>query len=155
MSEKRVVKKYPNRRLYDTAISSYITLEEVKQLVVDNVDVQVIDARTQSDLTHNTLLQIMVEQENGAAPGPLLSVSALQAFIRLHGSPLHTMINKLLEQNALYFLRKQDNLQESFNAQEATAWHQLQEEWWQTFSQTLQGPTVQLKTTLETVSVPA
>ncbi len=148
MSEKRVVKKYPNRRLYDTAISSYVTLEEVKQLVVDNVDVQVIDARTKSDLTNNTLLQILMEQENNASP--LLSIAALQAFIRLHGSPLHTMINKLLEQNALYFLRKQDNLQESFNAQEATAWHQLQEEWWQMFSQTLQGPTVQLKTIFET-----
>ena len=63
MSEPRVIKKYPNRRLYDTAISSYITLEDVKQLVLERAEFHVIDARTNTDITHGILLQIISEQE--------------------------------------------------------------------------------------------
>ena len=78
MSEKRIIKKYPNRRLYDTAISSYITLENVRQLIVEDVDVQVLDARTKNDITRNTLLQIITECEETTPP--LFSTEVLQAL---------------------------------------------------------------------------
>jgi polyhydroxyalkanoate synthesis repressor PhaR len=66
--EKRVIKKYPNRRLYDTATSSYITLGDVKQLVLENVDIQVVDAKTQDDITRSVLLQIILEEKMAACP---------------------------------------------------------------------------------------
>ena len=59
----RLIKKYPNRRLYDTELGVYITLEDIKKLVIDQIDFQIIDARSKKDLTHSTLLQIISEQE--------------------------------------------------------------------------------------------
>ena len=63
MTDKRLIKKYPNRRLYDTAISSYVTLEDVKGLVLDGVDFEVTDAKSGADLTRTILLQIISEEE--------------------------------------------------------------------------------------------
>ena len=64
MSDTRIIKKYPNRRLYDTELSKYITLENVKQLVTDNIDFCVKDVKTDEDLTRGILLQIISEQEH-------------------------------------------------------------------------------------------
>ena len=65
---KRLIKKYPNRRLYDTAISSYITLADVKNLVLDGVDFEVIDTKTKADITRSVLLQIIAEEEQEGEP---------------------------------------------------------------------------------------
>lgn len=96
MSDKRIIKKYPNRRLYDTAISSYVTLEDIKRLILDNFAILVVDAKTQQDITHNTLLQIILEQESQETP--LFSNQILEQLIRLHGTPSHTGIQKVLDE---------------------------------------------------------
>ncbi|MEY2622269.1 MAG: polyhydroxyalkanoate synthesis repressor PhaR [Pseudomonadota bacterium] len=80
---RRVIKKYPNRRLYDTATSSYITLSEVKQMVIDHVDLVVQDAKTREDLTRSILLQIILEEETAGVP--LFSESSLANIIRFYG----------------------------------------------------------------------
>ena len=166
MSEKRIIKKYPNRRLYDTAISSYITLENVRQLIVEDVDVQVLDARTKNDITRNTLLQIITECEE--TNPPLFSTEVLQAFIRLYGASMQGVMSKLLEDSTLYCLEQQKTLQASLGRKETVnpisclnaltencllGWHELQEQWWRAFSQTvIAAPSLPLKTTIETMS---
>lgn len=166
MSEKRIIKKYPNRRLYDTAISSYITLENVRQLITEDVDVQVLDARTKNDITHNTLLQIIAECEETRPP--LFSIEVLQAFIRLYGASMQGVMSKLLEDSTLYCLEQQKMLHTSLGRKENVnpmtclnaltennllGWHALQEQWWRAFSQTvIAAPAQPLKATIETMS---
>src|SRR5690606_36604770 len=79
----RLIKKYPNRRLYDTQTSAYITLADVRQLVRDNASFAVVDARSGEDITRSILLQIVVEEEAGAAP--MLTCQALAQMIRCYG----------------------------------------------------------------------
>lgn len=108
MSEPRIIKKYPNRRLYDTEVSSYITLEDVRKLVVDKVIIKVIDARTQEDITHSTLLQIILEQEE---KGPsLFSTDSLLQLICFYNGSMQTMVGKLFEQGLAFFLEQQHAL---------------------------------------------
>ncbi len=109
MTETRLIKKYPNRRLYDTAISSYITLEDVKRLVIENVSLKVVEARTQSDITHSTLLQIIFEQEENGPP--LFSTELLQEMIRFYGDSMHKMFGKMFEQGMKYFSEQQKTWQ--------------------------------------------
>jgi polyhydroxyalkanoate synthesis repressor PhaR len=85
MPATRVIKKYPNRRLYDTEISSYITIEDVRQLIVDGEAFVVRDARSGDDLTRLVLLQIIAEQEQEGRA--MLSTGLLAGIIRLHGDP--------------------------------------------------------------------
>src|SRR3546814_15303193 len=82
----RVIKKYPNRRLYDTEISSYITIEDVRQLVVEGEEFQVRDARTGDDLTRCVMLQIIAEHEQDGEP--VLSTQLLSQIIRFYGDSL-------------------------------------------------------------------
>ena len=82
MTEIRIIKKYPNRRLYDTEQGIYITLDDVKKLVYDHVHFQVIDVRTKKDLTQSTLLQIIAEQE--ATTTPIFTTGLLQDIIRTY-----------------------------------------------------------------------
>ena len=84
----RVIKKYPNRRLYDSASSSYITLADIKQWVIDGVSVQVVDAKTSQDLTRSILLQIILEEE--ACGSPLFTEKALADMIRFYGHTMQT-----------------------------------------------------------------
>lgn len=154
MSEKRIIKKYPNRRLYDTAISSYITLENVRQLIAENVDVQVLNARTKSDITRNTLLQIITECEETQAP--LFSIEVLQAFIRLYGASMQGVMSKLLEDSTLYCLEQQKSVNpmtclNALTENSLSGWHELQEQWWRTFSQTVIVESHTLKATIETM----
>lgn len=109
-SEKRVIKKYPNRRLYDTATSSYITLEDVKQLVVENVDVQVIDAKSQDDITRSVLLQIILEEESSGAP--LFTYDVLTRLIRFYGNAMQGLMGGYLEKNLELFSQMQGKLQD-------------------------------------------
>ncbi len=101
----RVIKKYPNRRLYDTEISSYITIEDVRQLVVDGEDFQVRDARTGEDLTRCVMLQIIAEHEQDGAP--VLSTQLLAQIIRSYGDSLQGYMGSYLERSMQLFLEEQ------------------------------------------------
>ncbi len=80
MNNKRIIKKYPNRRLYDTEDSIYITLENIRELVIKNKEFIVKDVKTDKDLTKNTLLQIIIEREGSS--GPLFSAETLAHIVR-------------------------------------------------------------------------
>jgi len=97
MSDLRLIKKYPNRRLYDTAISSYITLADVKRLVLDGVAFHVVDAKTQDDLTRTILLQIISEEEEGGEP--IFSTELLAQIIRSYGGNMQTLLTSYLEKS--------------------------------------------------------
>ena len=93
----RVIKKYPNRRLYDTDTSTYITLAEIKRLVMDNESFVVRDAKTAEDLTRSILLQIILEEEaNGS---PMFTTPVLSHIIRFYGHAMQGMMGGYLEKN--------------------------------------------------------
>jgi polyhydroxyalkanoate synthesis repressor PhaR len=105
-SAERLIKKYPNRRLYDTQTSSYITLSDVKQLVLDADEFTVVDAKTSEDLTRSILLQIILEEEaNGA---PMFSSAVLAQIIRYYGHAMQGMMGSYLEKNVQAFTDIQD-----------------------------------------------
>jgi polyhydroxyalkanoate synthesis repressor PhaR len=106
----RTIKKYPNRRLYDTANSGYITLADVKQMVLDNVEFQVVDAKTSEDLTRSILLQIILDEESGGVP--MWSSEMLALMIRFYGSAQQTVMGQYMEQNVKAFLAIQKKMQE-------------------------------------------
>jgi polyhydroxyalkanoate synthesis repressor PhaR len=111
MSESvRTIKKYPNRRLYDTANSGYITLADVKQMVLDNIDFQVVDAKSNEDLTRAILLQIILDEEGGGVP--MFSSEMLAQMIRFYGSAQQTIMGQYMEQNVKAFLTIQKKLQD-------------------------------------------
>jgi polyhydroxyalkanoate synthesis repressor PhaR len=106
----RVLKKYPNRRLYDTEVSSYITLAEVKAMVLQGVDFEVRDAKTGEDLTRSILLQIILEEETGGVP--MFSASMLSQIIRFYGHAMQGMMGSYLEKNLQTFTDIQQRLAE-------------------------------------------
>ena len=106
----RMIKKYPNRRLYDTANSGYITLVDVKQMVLEGIDFQVVDAKTNEDLTRSILLQIILDEESGGVP--MFSSEMLAQMIRFYGSAQQTIIGQYIEQNVKAFLAIQKKLQD-------------------------------------------
>jgi polyhydroxyalkanoate synthesis repressor PhaR len=106
----RTIKKYPNRRLYDTANSGYITLADVKQMVLENIDFQVIDAKSGDDLTRSILLQIILDEEGGGVP--MFSSEMLSQMIRFYGSAQQTIMGQYMEQNVKAFLAIQKKLQD-------------------------------------------
>lgn len=110
MSDLRVIKKYPNRRLYDTEISRYITLEEVRQLVLQNVKFRVEDKRTHEDITRSILLQVIAEQEEGG--DPIFTTDLLTFIIRFYGDPMQTSISRYLELSLQMFMQHQGNFTE-------------------------------------------
>jgi len=105
MSESRVIKKYPNRRLYDTEESRYITLSDIRDLVVDKVSFVVIDKKTGDDITRSILLQVISEQEaNGDA---VMSQDFLSQVIRSYGNVMPDFMTNYLEQSMQLFMRQQ------------------------------------------------
>jgi polyhydroxyalkanoate synthesis repressor PhaR len=110
MSEIRIIKKYPNRRLYDTATSSYITLADVKKLVLENVNFKVVDAKTSDELTRAILLQIIIDEEAGGVP--MFSSDMLSQIIRFYGHAMQGMMGTFLEKNIQTFMQIQQRLQE-------------------------------------------
>ncbi len=110
-SAERLIKKYPNRRLYDTQTSSYITLADVKQLVLANEDFMVVDAKTEEDLTRSILLQIILEEE--ASGQPMFSSAALAQIIRYYGQAMQGMMGSYLEKNIQVFIDIQNKLAET------------------------------------------
>jgi polyhydroxyalkanoate synthesis repressor PhaR len=101
----RLIKKYPNRRLYDTATSSYITLADVKKLVLGQTPFKVVDAKSSEDLTRSILLQIILEEESAGAP--MFSSDMLSQIIRFYGNAMQGMMGTYLEKNIQTFMEIQ------------------------------------------------
>lgn len=110
ISEPRVIKKYPNRRLYDTVESRYITLVDVRRLVMDKVDFVVIDKKTQEDITRSILLQVIAEQEHTA--DPLMSQDFLSQCIRSYGGTMQSVVGSYLDQSMKLFLSQQQQMRD-------------------------------------------
>lgn len=109
-SNARLIKKYPNRRLYDTQTSAYITLSDVKGLVLDNEPFKVVDTKTEEDITRAILLQIILEEESGGMP--MFSANVLAQIIRFHGHTMQGVMGSFLEQNIQAFIEIQDRMAE-------------------------------------------
>jgi polyhydroxyalkanoate synthesis repressor PhaR len=101
----RVLKKYPNRRLYDTHTSSYITLADVKKMVLEQEPFEVRDAKSGEDLTRSILLQIILEEESGGVP--IFSTDMLSNIIRFYGNAMQGMMGAYLEKNLQTFVEMQ------------------------------------------------
>ncbi|MBL8512247.1 MAG: polyhydroxyalkanoate synthesis repressor PhaR [Betaproteobacteria bacterium] len=106
----RVIKKYPNRRLYDTETSAYITLADVKQFVLDSQAFEVRDARTGEDLTRSILLQIILEEESGGIP--MFSSDMLANIIRYYGHAMQGLMGSYLERSIGAFHEAQRKFQD-------------------------------------------
>ncbi len=119
----RVIKKYPNRRLYDTLTSTYITLTEVKGMVIGGEKVRVRDAKTGDDLTRSILLQIILDEESGGAP--MFSEAALGNIIRFYGHTMQGFMGAYLERNVQSFSEMQVRMQEQAKSFTPEAWAQL------------------------------
>ncbi len=129
----RIIKKYPNRRLYDTDSSTYITLAEVKQLVMEHQPFVVRDARTNEDLTRAILLQIILEEEAGGAP--MFSEAALANIIRFYGHAMQGFMGSYLEKNVQAFTDLQAQMAEQSKS--------FTPEMWAQFMDNLQNPVLQ------------
>jgi polyhydroxyalkanoate synthesis repressor PhaR len=134
----RLIKKYPNRRLYDTQTSSYITLADVKQLVLANEEFTVVDAKTDEDLTRSILLQIILEEESNGVP--MFSSSALSQIIRYYGHAMQGMMGSYLEKNIQAFIDIQNKLTE--NSKGLYEGKPFSPEMWTQFM-SVQGPIMQ------------
>ncbi|WP_374603734.1 polyhydroxyalkanoate synthesis repressor PhaR [Arenimonas sp.] len=108
MSHVRIIKKYPNRRLYDTEISSYVTLEDVRQLIVDGEAFVVRDARSGNDITRPVLMQIIAEHEEHGQP--IFTTELLTQVIRFRGDSMQGHLGNFLERSLQFFLEQQQNI---------------------------------------------
>ncbi|HYH42393.1 MAG TPA: polyhydroxyalkanoate synthesis repressor PhaR [Burkholderiales bacterium] len=135
----RIIKKYPNRRLYDTETSSYITLADVKKLVLEQVDFRVEDAKSKDDLTRAILLQIILEEESAGAP--MFSSDMLSQIIRFYGNAMQGMMGSYLEKNIHTFIDIQKRLQDQ-SRQLYGQNPMLGSETWNEFVK-MQGPAIQ------------
>ena len=109
---KRIIKKYANRRLYDTADSRYVTLGDLRRLVTEGQPFEVIDAKDGSNLTRSMLLQIIVEQEEEGPP--TLSNKVMEQLIRHYGNNLQTFVSTYLDRSMEFFNSQQEVLQNQF-----------------------------------------
>ncbi len=144
MTAIRIIKKYPNRRLYDTEISSYITIEDVRQLIVDGESFEVRDAKTGNDLTRQVLLQIITEHEQDGQP--MLSTELLSQLIRFYGDSLQGFMGNYLERSMQVFLEQQQQFRQQMGGLIGqTPWTMLNQlternmEMWKDFQQNLVG----------------
>jgi polyhydroxyalkanoate synthesis repressor PhaR len=110
MSEPRVIKKYPNRRLYDTAESRYITLAEIRQLVLERIDFVVVDKKSGQDITRTILLQVIAEQEQHA--DPVMSRDFLAQVIRSYGGAMQGIVGSYLDQSMKLFTAQQREIRD-------------------------------------------
>jgi polyhydroxyalkanoate synthesis repressor PhaR len=110
----RVIRKYPNRRLYDTVESRYVTLADVRRLVVERVDFVVLDRKSQQDITRSILLQVIAEQEG--AGESLMSRDFLSQVIRSYGSGLQEFIGRYLDESIRLFAKEQREIRERFKS---------------------------------------
>ncbi len=135
----RLIKKYPNRRLYDTKTSSYITLADVKQMVLRQEEFQVVDAKSGEELTRQILLQIILDEESGGVP--MFSSDLLSHLIRFYGNAMQGLMGTYLEKNIKAFQEVQKTLQEQSQRMYGDNSRASQELWAQFMN--LQGPAMQ------------
>lgn len=121
--QSRLIKKYPNRRLYDTRTSSYITLSDVKELVLKNEEFQVVDAKSGEDLTRSILLQIILEEE--AAGAPMFTEPMLAEIIRFYGHAMQGFMGSYLEKNIQALAEIQTRLAEQSQSLTPEMWTQF------------------------------
>lgn len=110
MTAERLIKKYPNRRLYDTAESRYITLDEVREMVLKRIPFKVVDRQSNEDITRNILLQIIMEQESGGEP--MFSADVLARFIQEYGEAAQSGFSEYLDTSLRFFSEQQRTIQE-------------------------------------------
>ena len=108
MSNERIIKKYPNRRLYDTETSKYITLANVREMVLQGMRFKVVDSNTQEDITRQVLMQIIIDEE--AAGKPLFSAEMLSQLIRFYGGTMQGLYTRYLEESLNLMSRQQEEL---------------------------------------------
>ena len=106
MQQARLIRKYSNRRLYDTVGSRHVTLEDLRQLIVSGEKIKVIDDKSGEDLTRSVLLQIISEQEQFGSP--VLGAELLEMIIRFYGGPMQALLSRYLEQAFTTMLRQQE-----------------------------------------------
>jgi polyhydroxyalkanoate synthesis repressor PhaR len=111
MAEPRIIKKYPNRRLYDTELSKYVALVDLRKLIHDGVDLKVIDRQSGEDITRNILIQIITEQEGGNEA--LFSTEMLMEIIRNYDEAIHDVFQSYLDQSMRAFTEQQEYIQQS------------------------------------------
>ena len=119
----RLIKKYPNRRLYDTQTSTYITLADVKQLVLESEVFKVVDAKSSEDLTRSILLQIILEEEAGGAP--MFTEAVLSNIIRFYGDAMQSFMGAYLEKNVQSFMDLQVKMTEQSKGMSPEMWAQF------------------------------
>jgi polyhydroxyalkanoate synthesis repressor PhaR len=119
----RLIKKYPNRRLYDIETSSYITIQEVKAIVVKGELLKVVDAKTNEDLTRSIFLQILLEEEAGGLP--LFSEVALANMIRFYGHSMQALMGNYLENNIQHFCNFQKQMTDQSQPLSPDMWAQF------------------------------
>ena len=128
LGDVRTIKKYPNRRLYDTQSSSYVTLAEIKKMVMTALPVQVVDAKTGEDLTRSIFLQIILEEETAGVP--MFSEAVLSNIIRFYGHAMQGHMGSYLENHVQSFMDWQNKLGESSPVLSPEVWAQFMQ--WQT-----------------------
>ena len=142
----RTLKKYPNRRLYDTSQSCYVTIDNVRDLVLGHERFRVVDSKSGEDITRSILLQIIIEQENISGEH-VLTNEVLQHLIRFYGSGLQTNMAHFLEQSISFFLNQQEAMQDQVRNVIGTnspmsMWQKMTEEnmkLWESMSKTMGG----------------
>lgn len=150
---KRIIKKYPNRRLYDTTESKYVTLADVRKLVLDGVNFCVIDKKSDEDITRNILLQIIIEQEEEGEP--LFNTDSLQQIIGFYGNPVQGVAGDFLSQSLKMFREQQHRVQaqmreamqtnpmssaiSEMTKQNLELWKQMQDSYFKSVNATLRG----------------
>ena len=112
MPDERIIKKYPNRRLYDTEVSKYITLTNVRALVMKCTEFRVLDTSNDEDITRSILLQIMLEEESEGAP--LFTANMLAQIIRFYGGTLQGLFARYLEQSLNVFAKQQQQVRDAW-----------------------------------------
>ena len=111
MNQIRVIKKYANRRLYDTAASKHVTLSDIRKMIVEGFDIQIIEDTSGDDITRPLLLQIIAEQEQSAGQ-PILSELLLAQLIRFYGNPMQGLMAQYLQKSVTTFVKQQSTVQE-------------------------------------------
>ncbi len=148
----RIIKKYPNRRIYDMQESRYITLGDVKKMIIENVDFKVVDAHSQKDITRNILLQIIIDQES--EKDPLFSTENLQRFIRYYGGNQNQHFSNFMNQSLAFFQQQQEHFQSRMNEmldqnplnfwssvgqQNMQMWQKMQQDWFSSLTKNESG----------------
>lgn len=113
MSEERLIKKYPNRRLYDTSVSTYITIEQVRDMVLKEIPFKVIEQKTGEDITRNILMQIIMDQETDGQP--MFTIDMLNKFIRSYGTETQQYFTDFMAQGLNMFTEHQQLIAKKMN----------------------------------------